>query len=243
MAGPSILIVDDEAFMRRVLRQTLSTLGCNQVTDVGSGAEALALLGERRFDLIMSDIYMPNMSGLELLKRVRTGRANVPRDSRFIVLTSFSNTEVLSSSLALDVNGFLVKPIKSELMKKNILRALRETMYLRSEGEYESVHVDEQWASKEEKKVTEAVAPAVMERETVDTTEVGIEVPILQIPPDSVLVEGLVAKDGTLLLTAGQRLTPQIINRLQELYPILRSDTVRVELPEGSSKKARYPSA
>ena len=250
MAGPSILIIDDEAFMRRVIRQTLSSLGCDRVTDISSATEALTLLGKNRFELILSDIYMPNMSGLELLKQIRTGKTQAPRDNRFIALTSFSNTEVLSTAMLLEVNGFLVKPIKSELVKKSILKALHETMYLRPEEEYEPIRLNEQWTRREDKTViavgggVHAPAPkaevevAAKREKIADEIESGVTlVSILQIPPDAVLAERLVAKDGTLLLSAGQKLNPQIINRLQELHSILSSDMLKIEVQEEDSEK------
>lgn len=243
MAAPSVLIVDDEAFMRRVIRQTLTSLGCAQVSDVGSVAEALTLLGKNKFDLILSDIYMPGMSGLDFLKSIRTGKTNLARDSRIIALTSFSNTEILNTSMMLDVNGFMVKPIKSDLVKKNMLKALKEKMYLRTEAEYEAIPIDGGWASREEAKpisvggaahVAVPEAPPVVVKESEEPGSMpGVTlVPLHQIPVNAVLAEKLLAKDGTLLLSAGQRLTPQIINRLQDLQSILRTDMVKILVEE-----------
>ncbi len=245
MAAPSVLIVDDEAFMRRVIRQTLTSLGCAQVSDVGSVAEALTLLGKNKFDLILSDIYMPGMSGLDFLKSIRTGKTSLARDSRIIALTSFSNTEILNTSMMLDVNGFMVKPIKSDLVKKNMLKALKEKMYLRTEAEYEAIAIDGSWASREEAKpisvggaahVTRVVpdaAPVVVKEPEEPGSMPGVTlVPLHQIPVNAVLAEKLLAKDGTLLLSAGQRLTPQIINRLQDLQSILRTDMVKILVEE-----------
>ena len=246
MAAPSVLIVDDEAFMRRVVRQTLTSLGCTQVGDVGSAAEALALLAKNHFDLILSDIYMPGMSGLEFLKLIRTGQTILARDARLIALTSFSNTEILNTSMMLDVNGFMVKPIKAELVKKNMLKALKEKMYLRTEAEYEAIPINQGWASKEESKpisvggavhvpkaAPEAPPSVAKAPEPEATTVPGVVVVAThQIPVNSVLAEKLMAKDGTLLLSAGQRLTPQLINRLQDLHSILRSNMIKVLPPE-----------
>ncbi len=245
MAAPSVLIVDDEAFMRRVIRQTLTSLGCAQVSDVGSVAEALALLGKNKFDLILSDIYMPGMSGLDFLKSIRTGKTNLVRDSRLIALTSFSNTEILNTSMMLDVNGFMVKPIKADLVKKTMLKALKEKMYLRTEAEYETIAVDGGWASREEAKPISVGGTAHVPRAVPDAPPVVVKksgeldpmpgvtiVPLHQIPANAVLAEKLLAKDGTLLLSAGQRLTPQIINRLQDLQSILRSSMVKILVEE-----------
>lgn len=251
MAEPSVLIVDDEAFMRRVIRQTLASLGYGDVADVDSAAAALALFGKGRFDLIISDIYMPNMSGLELLKQIRTGKTAAPRDSRFIVLTSLSNTEVLSTAMALDVNGFMVKPVKSELVKKKMLKALTESMYLRPEAKYEPIPLDSSWASHEEKRVIAMGAGArPAEKPLAEAApkagaqpqplEEGVElVSILQLQPGAVLMEKLYAKDGTLLLNVGQQLSQQIINRLHDLHAILSSDMLKVECKkEGADEKS-----
>ncbi len=241
MAGPTVLIIDDDTFMRRIIRQTLLSIGCDQVTDVASATEALVLLGRGHFDLILSDIYMPGMTGLELLKLVRTGKAVVSRDSRFIALTSFSNSEVFSASMLLDVNGFLVKPINADLVKKKMLRALKETMYLRPEADYEAIKLDTGWVSREKKRLISVGGEASVQRPDplVVADEPRVEmVSVLQLPTGAVLAENLFTKDGTLLLSLGQKLTLQLINRLQDLHSILNSDIVKIRVEEGQSEQA-----
>jgi YesN/AraC family two-component response regulator len=75
---------------------------------------------------------MPGMNGLELLRRIRTGQTPRPKDSRFIILTSFSNTEALGAAMSLDVNGFLVKPIRIGVVMEKIERAIQENFQLRA---------------------------------------------------------------------------------------------------------------
>ena len=67
MAAEKILIVDDEEGMRRLLGRVLTKEGY-ETTSVGSGAEALQYLGGDQFDLVITDIQMPGMNGLELLR-------------------------------------------------------------------------------------------------------------------------------------------------------------------------------
>lgn len=249
MDKPSILIVDDEAFMRRVVRQTLTTLGITDITEADSAISALSLFGKKTFDLILCDIYMPNMSGLELLKEIRSGKTKTPNDSRLIFLTSFSNTEVLKTSMELDVNGFLVKPIKSNLVKKKILAALNENMFLQDEEMYQDIDIDMQWTSKlkEEKVIsvgknksshtdehTPEPDPNINDTDT-DLPEDVILASILQLEPDSILAENLTAKDHTLLLSAGQKLSAQIINRMHDLRDILHSDFIKIIPPAEDS--------
>jgi CheY-like chemotaxis protein len=67
---PLALVVDDESDLRHVVRTLLEHVGMD-VVDVANGREALALLDERDFDLVMTDIQMPLMDGLELLRTIR----------------------------------------------------------------------------------------------------------------------------------------------------------------------------
>ncbi len=74
MASERILIVDDEEGMRRLLSRVLAREGYETST-VGSGAEALRLVATERFDLVVTDIKMPEMDGLQLLAELKAVRA------------------------------------------------------------------------------------------------------------------------------------------------------------------------
>jgi len=251
LEAPLILIIDDEQFMRRIVRQTLLSLGYGNIAEADSGAAAKCLFEKKAFDLIISDIYMPHMSGLELLKSIRLGRTKAPSDSRVIFLTSFSNTEILKTSMELGVNGFLVKPIKSDMVKKKILQALNEHMLLKDEEMYESIKIDTQWASqlKKEKVVSvgsnktsqtkepEPVGP-IQETETIKDNQLPegvIMASTLQITPGSILAEDIITKDGTLLLSTGQKLNQQLINRIHDLRSILRFENIKIKPPAEES--------
>ncbi len=135
----SVLIVDDEPFQRRILREVLRSLGFVKTYEADSGQLAIAEMKKERFDLILSDVQMPGMNGLELLRQLRTGQTKLARDTRFIIITSFSNTEVIGAAMALDVNGFLAKPIRIGVVIEKVDRALQETFQLCAKDEYESV--------------------------------------------------------------------------------------------------------
>jgi CheY-like chemotaxis protein len=72
-----VLVVDDDTDVRSVVRRVITKLG-HQVWEAGDGAEALELLKKTRFDLIISDVYMADMDGMELLVRVQQLERNVP---------------------------------------------------------------------------------------------------------------------------------------------------------------------
>jgi CheY-like chemotaxis protein len=103
---PRILVVDDESAVRKFVERVLRTAGYGVVTADG-GAQALqALQGGARFDLIVSDVRMPEMSGPELIARVRQERPRIP----VLYLTAYSD-QLFKERVALtDEEAFLNKP-------------------------------------------------------------------------------------------------------------------------------------
>ena len=91
--GKRILIVDDFATMRRIARVMLQSLGFKNVEEAEDGVEALEAIRNERFDLVLSDCNMPNMSGLELLTTLRHDPDL--SDITFIVMTSTEQKESL----------------------------------------------------------------------------------------------------------------------------------------------------
>ena len=93
----SVMLVEDDAFALGLERRILERLGIRNVVTAGDGEEALAFLstGLLHFDVIMSDIHMPNVDGIELLKKVRNGWPEIP----YLLLTADrTETSVLSAS-------------------------------------------------------------------------------------------------------------------------------------------------
>ena len=111
--GPSILCVEDEADLRGDICEELLAAGY-LVEEASNGHEALDLLRERRFDLVLCDITMPLMSGLELLRRVR----QMPRlgDLPFVFLTALAGRQDILAGKAAGVDDYLTKPIDFDLM-------------------------------------------------------------------------------------------------------------------------------
>src|SRR5437867_1625484 len=98
-----ILVVDDEQVVHRTIRRNLRGF---EITDAYSGEEALTLLGEP-FDLVISDIRMPGMSGIELLQEIR--KRNIPVE--FIILTGYAALDTASESARLGARGYFEKPL------------------------------------------------------------------------------------------------------------------------------------
>lgn len=109
-----ILIVDDEPIALKLLEQYLSLKGYD-VTTALDGFIAIDKLEEHEFDLIISDVMMPNLSGLELLTISKEFHNKIP----IIFVSVLDSWEIISKSLELGVDDFIVKPINfAELIMK-----------------------------------------------------------------------------------------------------------------------------
>jgi EAL domain-containing protein (putative c-di-GMP-specific phosphodiesterase class I) len=115
-----ILVVDDEDALRRAYARTLEEAGF-EVAQAATGREALALLASRSFDTIVSDITMPGMTGVELLRAVRQHDRDVP------VILVTGNPSVDSATQAVEHGAlrYLVKPIAKGVLPETVERAVK----------------------------------------------------------------------------------------------------------------------
>ena len=114
-----VLLVDDQPELRRLFRRSLSKAGF-EVVEAWDARVALRLLHESRFDVVISDVRMPDMSGLELLREVYYIDPNLP-----VVLTSGSPDESISNEASeFGALAFLVKPVPFDIMRDTAERAV-----------------------------------------------------------------------------------------------------------------------
>jgi len=119
MNQPTILVVDDQQIVLLLLETHLSQAGFTPLT-AQSGAQALAILGQRPVDLIISDLIMPEMGGLELLELVRKLHPGIP----IIVLTAHSSVEGAVEAMRRGAYDYLEKPYNPDDLRMTIQRAL-----------------------------------------------------------------------------------------------------------------------
>ncbi len=113
-----ILIVDDYKTMLRIIRNVLRQIGLINVDEANDGAEALAMLKQGEYGLVISDWNMAPMTGLELLQQVRAdGRlAKLP----FIMVTAESKVENIVAAKQAGVSNYVVKPFSAETLRAKI---------------------------------------------------------------------------------------------------------------------------
>lgn len=115
-----ILVTEDSATMRSLLIATIESCGDYEVIEASSGFEALRLLPREKVDLIITDINMPDINGLELISYVRKN-ANYADTPLFIISTEGREKDV-EKGLALGANEYLVKPIDPKRLQALIVK-------------------------------------------------------------------------------------------------------------------------
>jgi two-component system chemotaxis response regulator CheY len=113
-----ILIVDDFATMRKIIRNILTQLGFKNILEADDGTTALEILKKEKVDLIISDWNMPKMSGIELLKAVRSDE-NL-KDVPFVMVTAEAQKENILEAIKYKVNQYIVKPFTPETLKEKL---------------------------------------------------------------------------------------------------------------------------
>ncbi len=117
-----VLIVDDSALSRKHVRRILSSLGMEKFTEATDGAEALALLQEHYFDLVVTDYNMPNMDGKELVDQIRGSdtQSSIP----VLMVTSEQNKNSLAAIQQAGVSAICDKPFEPGTIKRLIEQIL-----------------------------------------------------------------------------------------------------------------------
>ena len=124
MTEISALIVDDSSVMRKIVERALRQAGVEfaKVFEASNGVEALDVLREHPVELILSDINMPSMDGLEFLRQMRA--QNLAADVPVVMITTESSQEQVREALLAGACGYIRKPFTAEQVKDRILPLL-----------------------------------------------------------------------------------------------------------------------
>lgn len=117
-----VLLAEDEEFSLKIERSVLVQLGVRTIYPAKDGEEALEALKREAdaIDVVISDIYMPKLDGMGLLRLVR----QVRRDMPFVLVTSEASGDTVRTALAAGVDGYIVKPFSPARVSKAVLSAI-----------------------------------------------------------------------------------------------------------------------
>jgi two-component system chemotaxis response regulator CheY len=114
----SILVVDDFSTMRRIISNVLRQLGYENIIEAEDGSKALAVLDQQTVDFVITDWNMPQMSGLDLLKAIRSNpiRKGIP----VLMVTAEAMQENIIAAAQAGVNNYIVKPFDAKTLADKI---------------------------------------------------------------------------------------------------------------------------
>lgn len=158
-----VLVADDMEGMRRILTNSLHQLGVRNVMTASYGAEAWRMVQNHRFDVVISDWNMPHMSGLELLKAIRSSpeKSNVP----MLMMTAEADKHQVQVAIAAGVSGYMLKPFTIGALESKLRKILAQSNEI-----VEAVRTPVPVLSKSKKTVgmaTQGLPPAADTRATV----------------------------------------------------------------------------
>lgn len=120
--SPKILVVDDSATMRMFLSMTLKrTFSDISITEAENGVDAIKKLQAQDVDLVLTDMMMPEMNGLQLIENIRK---LLNKDVPIIVITTKGEEKDRELGLSLGANGYITKPVSGNKLKDEVLKFL-----------------------------------------------------------------------------------------------------------------------
>ncbi|QKI90332.1 chemotaxis protein CheY [Thiomicrorhabdus xiamenensis] len=114
----NILVVDDFSTMRRIVKNLLKELGFSKFDEADDGATAWPMIQSGKYDFIVSDWNMPEMTGIELLRRVRADAQL--KDTPFLLITAEAKRSQILEAAQAGVDGYIVKPFTAATLNEKI---------------------------------------------------------------------------------------------------------------------------
>lgn len=238
------LIVDDEQFMLGLIERMLKECKAGLIMKANDGGAALRSVKDNftQVDCIIADYNMKPLNGLQLLQGVRMGiNPKIPREQPFIMLTGHGESDVVKSAIALDVNGYLVKPVALDKLVDMIEKVLKKPLEAKDPDFYRNIKVPKVSSLNEEpggKAKPWTVMHAKPFRSEADvkkkldalkgeqTTLAGAgeikiknrrECAINELLEGQILAQDIEAEEGVILLRRGTYLSKGMIVRLREI--------------------------
>jgi len=119
-AMPRVLIVDDAAFMRKLLRNILFNGGFDIAGEAENGKQAVEMYKQLKPDLVFLDIVMPGMNGIETLKAIKKMDPN----AKVIMCTAIGQEKIVKTAIKLGADGYIVKPFQAQKVIEEAKRVL-----------------------------------------------------------------------------------------------------------------------
>ncbi|MCL9783697.1 response regulator [Vibrio sp. S4M6] len=223
----TILVVEDHVFSRKAFINMLMRSGYENVLSAENGSDAINKLNSHPIDLVITDINMPEVNGLELIKAIRLGNTGSAITTHVIAVTSLSDAATVSACMTLEVDSFLVKPITVKNAQEKIQLAVSQPRILYQQHLYENVNT-KVWLS-EQASCPSNSKPAEQKTKEVYSEYLSIAC-LSDLKEGMILVNDLCMLNGGCLLKSGTQLNEKLINRLYELSNTIEMGSMRVRI-------------
>lgn len=120
LEGCKILVIDDEPFMRTTIKAVLRGVDRFDVREADDGDIALALTEEFKPDMVLCDIGMPRMGGLQFVAQLRQHPELRMRDTPVVILTGHADEATVRDAVRLRISGFLIKPVSPKALRAHL---------------------------------------------------------------------------------------------------------------------------
>ncbi|RLB89644.1 MAG: response regulator [Deltaproteobacteria bacterium] len=116
--GMKVLVVDDFATMRRIVKNILKEIGFKNIVEADDGSTALEVLKKDKIDLVLADWNMPRMTGLDLLKAVRSDESL--KKTPFVMVTAEAQKSCVLEAVQAGVSNYVVKPFTANTVRQKL---------------------------------------------------------------------------------------------------------------------------
>ncbi|RED53521.1 response regulator [Aestuariispira insulae] len=216
-----VVVADDEMFSQSIIVRQVKEIGAELILRAADGRECVQLL-ENDFNnevsLILLDINMPKMNGLQVLKMVRTGAIECERDIPVIMLTGNTDRELVSAAMALDADSFLAKPVSKASLANRIHALSEEMRTIKPADDYLSVDIGSALRLKTGNKEDKPVTGKVIKDD--ESVKKGRRYPRSDVPIGSIVSEPIYTSTGQVLIGEGVVINARLKRKLEELATV-----------------------
>ncbi|MBT5265343.1 MAG: response regulator [Rhodospirillaceae bacterium] len=234
MGAVNVLLVDDQSFVRKIVKSVFQDVDNIRFIDAADGSEALNTLQSLSVDAVFLDINMRPTNGLEALKAIRTGQDGLRQDMPVIMLTGVSDQAAVRAAVELDSNAFILKPATPSTLLDRLTRVLSKRQPMKSAKEYARVQLptgldeDAIVAPRLDPKSASApTEPAPIAGSTPGTVVVKVGIQMLR--RNDRLVDDITTKNGQLMVIAGTEVDDAMLDRLTDLKDMVAAKDIDVE--------------
>ena len=122
-----VLVIDDQPFLRTIIKKLLQQMGFKEIYEAEDGASGLEAHNKNKPDLIICDIEMEPVDGLVFLQTLRQAKDSEKSDAAVVFLSQHTDSHIIEKAQALNVNAFVVKPPSFDKLKNRIEFALGQS--------------------------------------------------------------------------------------------------------------------